>query len=51
MKVAGRGFLIRAPWMAIWPGAAIFVVVVSFNLLGDGRRDLLDPRETVSARS
>jgi peptide/nickel transport system permease protein len=51
MLNAARGFLIQAPWMAIWPGAAIFVVVVSFNLLGDGLRDLLDPRETVTGRS
>jgi peptide/nickel transport system permease protein len=51
MLNAARGFLSQAPWMAIWPGAAIFVVVVSFNLLGDGLRDLLDPRETVTERS
>ena len=35
----------NAPWMAIWPGLAIFLVVLSFNLLGDGLRDALDPRE------
>ena len=51
MLNAARGFLSQAPWMAIWPGAAIFVVVVSFNLLGDGLRDLLDPRETAAERS
>lgn len=51
MLNAARGFLSQAPWMAIWPGAAIFVVVVSFNLLGDGLRDLLDPRETATERS
>jgi peptide/nickel transport system permease protein len=50
MLNAARGFLLQAPWMAIWPGAAIFVVVISFNLLGDGLRDLLDPRETVTGR-
>jgi peptide/nickel transport system permease protein len=50
MLNAARGFLSQAPWMAIWPGAAIFVVVVSFNLLGDGLRDLLDPREAVTGR-
>ena len=37
-------FLGNAPWMAIWPGLAIFVSVISFNLLGDGLRDALDPR-------
>jgi peptide/nickel transport system permease protein len=30
--------------MAVWPGIAIFVTVLSFNLLGDGLRDALDPR-------
>jgi peptide/nickel transport system permease protein len=34
----------RAPWMAVWPGLAIFLTVLSFNLLGDGLRDALDPR-------
>ena len=32
--------------MAYWPGIAIFLVVIGFNLLGDGLRDALDPRET-----
>jgi peptide/nickel transport system permease protein len=50
MLNAARGFLSQAPWMAIWPGAAIFVVVVSFNLLGDGLRDRLDPREAETDR-
>jgi len=36
----------RRPWMAMWPGAAIFLVVIGFNLLGDGLRDALDPRES-----
>ncbi len=36
---------IAAPWMALWPGLAIFLVVLSFNLVGDGLRDALDPRE------
>jgi peptide/nickel transport system permease protein len=43
LNVAQR-FLGNAPWMAIWPGLAIFVSVISFNLLGDGLRDALDPR-------
>jgi peptide/nickel transport system permease protein len=34
----------QAPWMAIWPGVSIFLLVLSFNLLGDGLRDALDPR-------
>jgi len=45
MLNAAQRFLVNAPWMAIWPGLAIFVTVLSFNLLGDGLRDALDPRE------
>ena len=41
----GRQFIQNAPWMTIFPGAAIFVVVMVFNLLGDAFRDYLDPRE------
>ena len=44
MLNTAKGFLPQAPWMAWWPGLAIFVVVLSFNLLGDGLRDALDPR-------
>jgi peptide/nickel transport system permease protein len=39
-------FLSQAPWMAVWPGLAIFSLVLSFNLLGDGLRDALDPRRS-----
>lgn len=39
-----QGYLTIAPWMSYWPGAAIFVSVLSINLLGDGLRDMLDPR-------
>lgn len=45
MLNTAQRFLTQAPWMAIWPGAAIFLAVLSFNLLGDGLRDALDPRE------
>ncbi len=45
MLNVAKNFLSQAPWMAIWPGAAIFLVVIGFNLLGDGLRDALDPRE------
>lgn len=41
----GRQFIQNAPWLTIFPGAAIFVVVMVFNLLGDAFRDLLDPRD------
>jgi peptide/nickel transport system permease protein len=36
--------LTQAPWLSIMPGLAIFVVVLAFNLVGDGLRDALDPR-------
>lgn len=44
MLNTAKDFLTQAPWMAIYPGLSIFVVVLSFNLLGDGLRDALDPR-------
>jgi peptide/nickel transport system permease protein len=46
MLNVAKNYLEQAPWMAMWPGAAIFLVVIGFNLLGDGLRDALDPRET-----
>jgi peptide/nickel transport system permease protein len=45
MLNAAQQFLDTAPWMAFWPGAAIFVLALSFNLAGDGLRDVLDPRD------
>lgn len=45
MLNAAQRFLTNAPWMAIWPGLAIFLVVLSLNLLGDGLRDALDPQQ------
>ena len=44
MLNAAQRFLGQAPWMAIFPGLSIFVVVLAFNLLGDGLRDALDPK-------
>lgn len=41
----GRTYMQNAPWMMIYPGLAIFIVVVIFNLLGDSLRDVLDVRE------
>src|SRR5438445_39279 len=41
---SGRTYMLRAPWMAIWPGAAISLAVFGFNMLGDALRDVLDPR-------
>ena len=45
MLNVAKNYLENAPWMAIWPGASIFLLVMSFNLLGDGLRDALDPRQ------
>ena len=44
MLNSAQRFLTNAPWMAVWPGLAIFLVVLSFNLIGDGLRDALDPK-------
>jgi len=44
MLNVARNYVDQAPWMAIWPGVSIFLLVLSFNLLGDGLRDALDPR-------
>jgi peptide/nickel transport system permease protein len=45
MLNAAQQFLDSAPWMAWWPGIAICVLTLSFNLAGDGLRDLLDPKD------
>ncbi len=50
MLSEGRTYLNRAPNMMLFPGAAIFLMVLGFNLLGDGLRDLIDPRVTSSRR-
>jgi peptide/nickel transport system permease protein len=39
-----QDFIWTTPWLAVWPGAMIFLTVLSFNFLGDGLRDALDPR-------
>jgi ABC-type dipeptide/oligopeptide/nickel transport system permease subunit len=44
MLNSSRAYLDIAPWMSIFPGAAIMIVVLGFNFLGDGLRDILDPR-------
>ena len=40
----GRRYMEQAPWLALWPGLCLTIVVYSFNMLGDALRDLLDPR-------
>ena len=44
MLNTAKNFISQAPWMALWPGLAIFALVLSLNLFGDGLRDALDPR-------
>ena len=41
---SGRNYITKAPWILIFPGAAICLTVLSFNLIGDSLRDLVDPR-------
>jgi peptide/nickel transport system permease protein len=47
MLNTAKNYIDNAPWMAIWPGLSIFALVLSFNLVGDGLRDALDPRHMV----
>jgi peptide/nickel transport system permease protein len=44
MVSEARSYLFRNPWMMVWPGLAIAMIAVGFNLLGDGLRDALNPR-------
>ncbi len=44
MLSEGRSYMSRAPWLTIFPGMAIFITVFGINLLGDGLRDLFDPK-------
>lgn len=44
MLSKGRGLMYHSPWVSIWPGLAIMIVVFAFNVFGDGLRDALDPR-------
>jgi len=44
MVAEGRTYIQFAPWIIVWPGLMIFIAVLGFNLLGDGLRDILDPR-------
>lgn len=48
---SGRTYMYTAPWMAIWPGVAISLVVFGFNMFGDALRDVLDPRLRGSGRA
>ena len=44
MLASAQSYITRAPWLALFPGLAIFFTTLSFNLLGDGLRDVLDPK-------
>lgn len=44
MLSEGRSYINRAPWLTIFPGLAIFITVFGINLLGDGLRDIFDPK-------
>jgi peptide/nickel transport system permease protein len=46
----GRNYIAEAPWITIWPGLAIMITVLGLNLLGDGLRDVLDPRMRTDGR-
>jgi peptide/nickel transport system permease protein len=45
MLNTAKNYIDNAPWMAVWPGISIVLLVLSFNLLGDGLRDAFDPRQ------
>jgi len=45
MLNTAKNYVDQAPWMAVWPGVAIFALVLAFNLVGDGLRDALDPKQ------
>lgn len=47
MISAGRTFMVTYPWMVVAPGIALMLAVLSFNFLGDGLRDVLDPKRKV----
>lgn len=51
MLAEGRGHIIRAPWLSAFPGLAIMLTVMGFNLLGDALRDALDPTLSRSGSS
>ncbi|MFH1382757.1 MAG: ABC transporter permease [Chloroflexota bacterium] len=44
LSESGRRYMLLAPWMALWPGLALAIVVYGINMLGDAFRDILDPR-------
>ena len=43
LSLEGRKYMLQAPWLALWPGLCIAIVVYGTNMFGDALRDLLDP--------
>ena len=43
LSEGGRRYMLQAPWMGLWPGLALSLVVYGINMLGDALRDILDP--------
>ena len=43
LSLEGRKYMLQAPWLALWPGLCIAIVVYGVNMFGDALRDLLDP--------
>lgn len=48
MLAGAQSYITQGPWLALFPGLAIFLTSMSFNLLGDGLRDVLDPKMTMT---
>ncbi|HBF28648.1 ABC transporter permease [Rhizobium sp.] len=46
---SGRNYITKAPWILLFPGIAICITVLSFNLIGDGLRDMIDPKRKASS--
>jgi len=44
LSLSARSFMLTAPWMVLWPGLCLAIVVYGINMLGDAFRDLMDPR-------
>ena len=44
LSATGRSYMVRAPWLSVFPGLALTLAIFAFNVLGDALRDLLDPR-------
>ena len=43
LSLEGKKYMLQAPWLALWPGISLAVVIYGINMFGDALRDLLDP--------